>query len=101
MTELLPDSKVLEILRRYAAEAEKPAVSEEEKKEYIRCLNYIASTPEGANVLKCLAMYCRIYSVDNHVDTARMAVEKGRRDVYLVQIRPYLYPEHRGVIENF
>lgn len=62
----------------------------EEQQHYTEALNAIFASDNGKTVLKHLIQFCGIFKENEALPDGRLAVQKGRRQVYLTAIRPFL-----------
>lgn len=83
-------STIDKIEDQHKKDAENRAKMLEKQEEYRKALNRMASTPDGQYVLKQLIEFCGVFAFDNSAPDGRLAVEKGRRQVYLQAVRPFL-----------
>ena len=88
----------IEHLKKRDAEAKQRIL--EEKQQYTKSLNNIFASDDGKFVLKHLLVLMGIFSEDESLPDGRLAVQKGRRQVYLKGIRPFLEKTLRMEIEN-
>ena len=88
----------IEQLKKKDAEAKQRL--EAEREEYKKACQAIFASDSGKFVLKHLIKYCGIYHFDNKAPDGNLAVEKGRRSVYLEAIRPFLDKTTLIEVEN-
>jgi RNase P/RNase MRP subunit p30 len=88
----------IEQMKRKDAEAKQRL--QEEQEAYKKSLNEIFASDNGKFVLKHLIVFCGIFHEDDKAPDGRLAVQKGRRQVYNMAIRPFLDKTLRMEIEN-
>jgi len=96
-------SEISDIMDRMQEKKKKQEIffekNEELKEDYIRALNGVASTPNGKHFLKTLVNYLNLHEFKGSLEPRDMFLERGKKQVYLELIRPYLEPEVRKEIE--
>ena len=92
-----------EILDRFKAKEKKNEdfleKDAELKADYITALNGVVSTPNGKHFLKVLVNYLDLHNFKQSLEPRDMFLERGKKQVYLELIRPYLETEVRKEIE--
>lgn len=93
------ESQALDYFAKLRENKEQLAMKAEELKEWKATLNRMASTKDGAQVLRIMIMLSGWQQPGNIKDTVRMVEDNGRIDFYLRWIRPYLDATLRKEIE--
>ena len=88
----------IEQMKKKDAEAKQRVLDEQEA--YKTALNAIFASDNGKFVLKHLLVFCGVFHEDDKAPDGRLAVQKGRRQVYMMAIRPFLDKTLRMEIEN-
>lgn len=88
----------LQKARAERVQAEENAI--ENLEQFKMALNDVASTPNGAHVLKTLIKACGVFTPDTSMDAASLMENKARRNLYLQLIRPNLEPKLKQELEN-
>jgi len=76
------------------------AKNEELKVEYQKALQGLAKDVNGEHFLKTLVSYTGLFDVKESPNHAEMLIKRGKKQVYLELIRPFLTKEQRKEIEN-
>jgi hypothetical protein len=76
------------------------AKNEELKEEYVKALNGMAGSDFGKYFLKVLVQYVDLFGFKEGMEARDMYMSKGKKQVYLEMIRPFLTKELRKEIEN-
>jgi hypothetical protein len=69
------------------------------KADYILALNGMAKSEYGKHFLKTLVSYLNLHEFRGSLEPRDMFLERGKKQVYLELIRPYLETEVRKEIE--
>lgn len=93
------DSTVLKLLRLAQERDEKNEMNKEFEAQYIKALNAVAKTSNGAFVLRCMLRTSGIYSVESGSDIVKMADSRGRKNYFLQMVWNYLTPASKEEIK--
>ncbi len=87
------------IQERKEAKADFFAKNKEKEEEYKKALNGMAGSANGKYFLKVLIEYIDLFGFKGSLEPRDMFVDKGKKQVYLGMIRPYLEESVRKDIE--
>ena len=93
------NSIIEKILNERAQKDKFEDILKENAEEYKKCVNGIASTPNGQYVLKILRNACGMDSYQRKLDPAGLIEENGKRSIWIEMFHNHLTPESKELIK--
>jgi len=95
-----PESIIAKLVKERHQKEEATQRIIENEVEWQKAANSLFGSPNGKLFIKYLLRSIGLFAVDNTRDPAKLLEDKGKRQIYLQLIRPYLTPELLMELEN-